>query len=246
MMGLAINYRNHQKIVVVDGNIAYTGGSNIADEYVNYYKKYGHWKDTAIRLEGEAVKIADSESSNFYQPFSDGPVNNPENPAETVYQEMIASAQEYLYITSPYLVIDNNLINLLCTSAPSGIDVWIILPHIWDKWYVREVSRSNYKELLSAGVKIYEYTPGFMHAKMIFNDDHFGVVGSINMDYRSFHHHFENGVWICDTQTIAEMKTDFLNTIGKSVEITLPEFLATRSLPVTILSSVLRVFSVLF
>ena len=270
-LGLAINYRNHQKIVVIDGNIAYTGGSNFADEYVNYFEKYGRWKDTAIRLEGDAVwsltitylQMWDTEMKSFsnydsyrptvqlqkvgyFQPFSDGPVNNPENPAETVYQEMFTSAQEYLYITSPYLVIDNALINLLCTTSASGVDVRIILPHIWDKWYVREVSRSNYKELLSAGVRIYEYTPGFMHGKMICIDDHFGVIGSINMDYRSFHHHFENGVWICEDKTIAAMKTDFLNTIEESMEIKLPEFLETRSLPITILSGILRVFSVMF
>ena len=306
---LSINFRSHQKIAVIDGNIAYTGGTNIADEYVNYYEKHGHWKDTAIRIEGEAVwsmtviflqmwdveakvfseyekfrpvlstaantpdisgkKIisassevsvdldnpdvsvlqsasnADAGNDVFFQPFSDGPVNNPDNPAEAVYREMITSAQDYLYITTPYLIIDNTMTELLCATANAGVDVRIILPRIWDKWYVRDVSRSGYAELLKAGVKIYEYIPGFIHSKMVISDDLTAVIGTINMDYRSFYHHFENGVWICGADVVMDIKKDMLDTFEKCEEITLTYC---SKLPVfhKICGGVLRVFAVVF
>jgi len=271
ILSLSINYRNHQKITIIDGSTAYTGGTNIADEYANYYIKHGHWKDTAIRLQGEAVwsltvtflQLWDSEAKvyssynnyrpdcsekingGFFQPFSDGPVNNPENPAETMYNKMIAGSLEYLYITTPYLIPDNSMLDLLCTAAASGVDVCIITPKIWDKWYVHAVSRSNYGELLAAGVRIFEYSPGYMHAKMIISDDSHCIIGSINMDYRSFHHHFENGVWICGDPVVMEMKKDILETIAKSEEITLQQWERTPLIVKTI-EGILRVFSVMF
>jgi len=246
---LYINYRNHQKIVVIDGNVGYTGGTNLADEYANIFPKHGHWKDTAIRLEGDAVwsltvtflQMWETESlahedylqyrptvelggNGFYQPFSDGPVNNPRNPAETMYRQIISNAKDYVYISTPYLVIDDSMIDLLCTAAMGGTDVRIITPKVWDKWYVHMVTRSNYGRLLEAGVRIYEYTPGYMHAKTIISDDDHAITGSINMDYRSFNLHFENGVWICGAPVLKEIKDDIVATFALSEEINLQEW----------------------
>lgn len=266
---LYINYRNHQKIAIIDGNIAYTGGSNLADEYANLYPKYGHWKDTAIRLVGDAVwsltvtflEMWDSESKlssdydkyrptnqvngqGYYQPFTDGPFNNPDNPTEDMYRMMINNALDYVYITTPYLIIDNKMMKALQTAAESGVDVRIITPKIYDKWYVHVVTRSNYGPLLEAGVKIYEYTPGFMHAKMIISDDDHGIIGSINMDYRSFNFHFENGVWLIGADSLGEMKTDILDTIAISQEIILEEW-NKRPWHIKTLQLIMRLFSVL-
>jgi len=243
-----LNFRNHQKIVVIDGNIGYTGGANLADEYANLYEKHGHWKDTAIRLEGEAVwsltvtflQIWQSENlieedyskyrptteikgDGFYQPFSDSPISN-KNVAEIMYRQIISSARKYVYITTPYLVIDDTMINELCLAALTGTDVRIITPKVYDKWYVYMVTCSNYKRLLEAGVRIFEYTPGYMHAKTIISDDDNAIVGSINMDYRSFYLHFENGVWICGSSVIQDIKEDILKTMDQCEEIILEEW----------------------
>jgi len=241
-----INYRNHQKITVIDGNIGYTGGTNIADEYVNLEKKLGHWKDTAIRLEGDAVwgltvaflQMWDSDhhthsdylryrptiqvpGPGFFQPFVDGPVNNPANPAQEVFLQMIAQARQYVWLTTPYLVIDNSMREMLCMAAKGGIDVRIVTPRIWDHWYVHMVTRSNYGVLLEAGVRVYEYSPGFIHAKTLLSDDDCAVMGSINMDYRSFFLHFENGVWISAAPVLTDIKEDMLATFAVSEEISL-------------------------
>ena len=247
---LYINYRNHQKITVIDGNVGYTGGTNLADEYANLYAKHGHWKDAAIRLEGDAVwslaviflQMWEAESEQredylkykptikkitgdgFYQPFSDGPVNNPHNPAEAMYRKIISNAKEYVYITSPYLVIDDSMAATLCIAAMGGTDVRIITPKVWDHWYVHMVTRSNYGRLMKAGVRIYEYSPGYIHAKTIISDDDQGITGSINMDYRSFNLHFENGVWICGAPVLKEIKQDIIDTIAVCEEITLDEW----------------------
>ncbi|NLW60605.1 MAG: cardiolipin synthase [Firmicutes bacterium] len=264
---LYINYRNHQKIVVIDGNIGYTGGTNLADEYANLYPKYGHWKDTAIRLEGEAVwsltvtflQMWEAESrekddylkyrpsvnitgDGFYQPFADSPVNNPNNPAETMYRQLIANAREYVYITTPYLIIDDTMAETLCTAAKSGVDVRIITPKITDHWYVHIVTRSNYGRLLKAGVRIYEYSPGYIHAKTIISDDDHAVTGSINMDYRSFNLQFENGVWICGAPVLKAIKEDILATFAVSEEIDLAAW-QRRSWLVKSLEGVFRLFA---
>jgi len=266
---LYINFRNHQKIAVVDGNVGYTGGTNLADEYANIYPKHGHWKDTAIRLEGDAVwsltvaflQMWESESNNksdyevyrptyscdgqgFYQPFTDGPVNNPDNPAEVMYRTIINNAKDYVYITTPYLVIDNTMMEALCTVALGGTDVRIITPKIWDHWYVHMVTQSNYGELLAAGVKICEYTPGYIHAKTIISDDDHAVTGSINMDYRSFYLHFENGVWICGAPVLKDIKRDIEETFKVCEEIQLDDWLR-RPWYVKCLQTVLRLFAVL-
>jgi len=267
---LLINYRNHQKIAVVDGNIGYTGGPNIADEYVNLTHELGHWKDTAIRLEGAAVwsltvtflQMWDSESNvksdyqryrpainvggtGYYQPFTDSPVNNPNNPAEETYSQIIAGAQQYVYITTPYLIIDNKMKDILCVAAKGGIDVRIVTPKIWDHWYVHMVTQSNYEDLLAAGVRIYEYTPGFLHSKIILSDDDNAVIGSINMDYRSFFLHFENGVWICGAPVLQDMKTDMSNLFAISEEIKL-EAWTIRPQYIKIVQVVLRILAPLF
>lgn len=267
---LYVNFRNHQKIVVIDGNIGYTGGTNLADEYANYYPKHGHWKDTAIRLEGDAVwsltvsflqmwdsqtkKSSDYEAchpdivcedAGFFQPFTDGPTNNPDNPAEAMYRSMITNARDYVYITTPYLVIDNTMVELLCTAAIGGVDVRIVTPKIWDQWYVHMVTRSNYSELLKAGVRIYEYTPGYIHAKTIISDDDHAVTGSINMDYRSFHLHFENGVWICGAPVLGEIKKDIIDTFNICEEMYL-EDMQGRPLHIRFAEGFLRIFAVMF
>lgn len=267
---LLINYRNHQKITIIDGNIGYTGGANIADEYVNLNQRLGHWKDTAVRLEGEAVwgltvtflQLWDSQfnyksdypryvptrqvaENGFYQPFSDGPVNNPQNPAEEIYRQMISEARQYVYITTPYLVIDNSMMDILCIAAKGGIDVRIVTPKKWDHWYVHMVTQSNYEVLLAAGVKIYEYTPGFIHSKLILSDDDHAVIGTINMDYRSFFLHFENGVWICGSAVLPAIKQDFQEIFAVSQEINLAQW-KHRPLRLKAIQNILRVFAPLF
>lgn len=269
MTRLFLNYRNHQKIFIVDKRIAYTGGVNIADEYANYYEKHGHWKDTGVRLMGDAaytltvtfLQMWESETDEpgnyrgflppegmpcegYIQPFSDGPVNNPNNPAETMYRQMITSARDYVYITTPYLVLSNSMTDALCTAAAGGVDVRIIVPKVWDHWYVHIVSRSNYKPLLESNVRIYEYTPGFIHAKMILSDDDHAIVGTINMDYRSFNLHFENGVWICGSPVLSEVKADIEATLRMSEEILLEDYLL-RPWYVRLLGGIMRVFAVL-
>lgn len=267
---LYVNYRNHQKITIIDGNIAYTGGTNIADEYANYYPKYGHWKDTAVRLEGDAVwsltvaflQMWEVESGaeedygqfrpdkvvagdGFYQPFTDGPVNEPDNPAEATYRYMITNAQDYVYITTPYLVVDNAMLELLSMAAISGTDVRIVTPKQSDHWYVHAVTRFNYGRLLAAGIRIFEYTPGYIHAKTILSDDDHAITGSINMDYRSFYLHFENGIWICGSPVLMDIKKDILETFEVSEEITLEQWNA-RPWGVQLLQAVLRLFAPLF
>jgi cardiolipin synthase len=261
-----VNYRNHQKIAVIDGNIGYIGGTNLADEYANLYTKHGHWKDTAIRMEGDAVwsltitflqmwmsetgiqedcflyrPTVEMKGDGFYLPFSDGPVNNPDNPAEMMYLKMIFNAKDYVYITTPYLVIDNPMLDALCAAARGGVEVRIITPKIWDHWYVHMVTRSNYGRLIEAGVRIYEYTPGYIHAKTIISDDEHAITGSINMDYRSFYLHFENGVWMCGTPVLKDIIRDLNETFKVCEKISLEEW-KNRPLHIKILQAFLRLF----
>lgn len=270
IFSMMINYRNHQKIAIIDGNIGYTGGTNIADEYANITHRLGHWKDTAIRLEGDAVwgltvtflqmwdAMTDSQSdycrykpdlkvdgSGYYQPFADSPVNNPLNPVAETYSQIIANAQQYVYITTPYLVIDNAMKDILCMAAKGGIDVKIVTPQIWDHWYVHMVTQSNYDDLLSSGVRIYEYTPGFIHSKIIMSDDDNAVIGSINMDFRSFFLQFENGVWICGSPVLQDIKEDLLHIFEISQEIYLDEW-RQRPRRIKLLQGLLRVLAPLF
>lgn len=241
------NNRDHRKITVVDGREGFTGGLNLADEYINAVEKFGHWKDTAVKIEGDAVRSltalflaawnAQNKESLDYGiymetktiaagakgaviPFGDGPeFMYPESVGENVYLNMIHAARKYLYITTPYLICDHALLNALRLAAKKGVDVRIITPHIPDKQIVFLLTQSNYQRLVQDGVRIYEYTPGFIHAKNFVCDDRFAVCGTINMDYRSLAHHFECGVWMYDTDCITDMKKDFLETLRQSEEV---------------------------
>ncbi len=245
------NNRNHRKILVVDGKIGYTGGVNLADEYINHVEKFGHWKDTGLRLEGEAVNeltrlflidyamsvkdfalVPDEyyreysvPSNGFCVPFGDGPKPVFERQvAKTAIMNMLAHAERYVYMTSPYLIIDNDLIQAIENAALRGIDVRIITPHIPDKKLVLMLTRSYYERLIACGVKIYEYTPGFIHAKSYLSDDKYAIVGTINLDYRSLVHHFENGVWIYNHSVLGDIKSDFIATQEKSMQIEQEQF----------------------
>lgn len=271
---LHVNYRNHQKIAVIDGDIGYAGGNNIADEYANIFPKLGHWKDTAVRIEGEAVisltstflsmwdlahrmakKAADDDygafrptravaGASFVQPVSDGPANNPENPIEDLYIQTINAARRYCYITTPYLVIDARMSDALRLAARSGVDVRIYTPGIPDHWYVHPVTRSYYGRLLEEGVRIMEYSPGFMHAKMVVSDDEAAIVGSVNMDFRSFYLHYENTVLFVGDPVVDAVRDDILALHGQCAEITYAMWKA-RPLSEKALGYALRIFATL-
>lgn len=238
-----MNNRNHRKIIVIDGEVAFTGGMNIADEYINRKTLHGYWMDCAIMLKGKAVTsfvvmflamwgyctkkyqrynryVAKNEvkTNGFVLPYSDGPINE-KNPAEGIYMQLLNTAQKYVYIVTPYLIVDHTMIRELTLAASSGIDVRIITPKIPDKNYVHPVTQYCYGELLEAGVRIFEYTPGFVHSKIFVSDDSTATVGTVNMDYRSFFFHFECGVWLCKTDSIAEIKQHFLSLQSESEEI---------------------------
>lgn len=242
---LYMNYRSHQKIIVVDGNIGYTGGMNLADEYVNVISRFGIWKDTAVRVEGDSVwgltvvfmqmwEICNADAMidyNLYRStmefmpndvychvISDGPANNPNNPIIEIYKQIINYSKKYLYITTPYLVIEDDMKEALIVAVKSGIDVRIITPYIPDKKNVKLLTNYNYGTLLEAGVRIFEYEPGFIHAKTIINEE-CGIVGTINMDYRSFYLHYECGLWMCDKEIISVIRDDLMKTIEECVEI---------------------------
>lgn len=247
---LSFNYRNHQKITVIDGNIGYTGGINLADEYANYIVRFGHWKDTGLRLYGEGVwsftcifmamwKATDAESvfeydkyrpnvkvkeDGYVQLFAGGPHRNPSNPTEGAYTRMINKARDYIYITTPYLVLDQSMRDDLISAAQSGVDVRIIVPGIPDKWYVYMVNVSNYGKLIESGVRIFEYKPGFIHAKNVVSDDECAICGTINTDYRSFYLHYECGVFLSEMGAVYDMKNDFLSTMEKCEEIQLDKW----------------------
>ena len=244
---MSFNYRNHKKITVIDGNIAYTGGFNLADEYANYIERFGHWKDSGIRLCGDGVysftcffldmwRVANKSAEindvdyrpdihlleeGYVQPFMGGPHRNPHNPTEGAYTRMINKARDYIYITTPYLVLDQSMREDLTSAALSGVDVCIIVPKIYDKWYVYMVNVSNYGKLMEAGVHIYEYQPGFIHAKNVIADDECAICGTINTDYRSFYLHYECGVFLSEMDAIKDMKADFLKTLEQCEEMDL-------------------------
>jgi len=262
-----LNSRDHRKIMVIDGKTAFCGGINLADEYINKVERYGHWKDTGVRVKGDAVRsfvlmflqqwsFAAHEHlpiDNFVthcEPcktdgkihvFDDSPLDS-HNITETIYLNAIGHAKHYIYITTPYLVIDYSMMQALCCAALSGVDVRIYTPHRYDKWYVHIITRSNYEWLIRSGVKVYEYTPGFMHAKMLVCDDNICVVGTCNMDFRSFYLHFECSVLMYDCSAVLKVKEDMLACEAVSQEISLEETQKV-GLGIRILRSVLRVFS---
>jgi cardiolipin synthase len=263
------NNRDHRKIVSVDGKIAFTGGMNLADEYINAYERYGHWKDTGVMLEGEAAwsmtliflhmwnlekdVIEDAkafypwkdepcmvESDGYVLPYADSPIDD-ENVGEHVYIQIINTARNYVYINTPYLVVDDNLISALTLAAKSGVDVRIITPHRWDKWMVRICSRSYYRQLVMAGVKVYEYSDGFNHSKTFVSDDKVATVGTTNLDFRSLYLHFEDGVWMYGNSTVHAVKADFLDTLPLCHRITLED--CARNAVQRVVQDLLRLFA---
>lgn len=248
VLSLRQNNRDHRKYMIIDGRVAFTGGINMADEYINVKPRFGHWKDNAIRLEGDAVwsmtvsflsmwdvtqkkeeglecfrpMPAPGGSEGYVQPYHDSPWDD-EPVGQTVYLNLINRAKRYVYITTPYLVIDSTLTFALGAAAKAGVDVRIITPHIPDKKTVFELTRAYYEELLEDGVKIYEYEPGFIHGKVFVVDDRYATVGTVNLDYRSMFLHFENGVLLYDTPTVVDVRKDFLDTQSKSIPVSLEE-----------------------
>jgi len=263
------NNRDHRKIIIIDGEVAFTGGLNLADEYINAVDRFGRWKDAAIMLEGEGawpftliflqmwnLQYATHDSyeslypwkevpcevkaDGYVQPYADSPVDE-ENVGEHVYIQIINKAKKYVYINTPYLVIDDSLLSALALAAKSGVDVRIITPHRWDKWIVAMTSRSYYRQLISAGIKVYEYTSGFNHGKTFVCDDAIATVGTTNLDFRSLYLHFECGVVLYHSKAIQAIKDDFLRTIPVSHEITLQE--CARNAFQRIFLDILRIFA---
>lgn len=236
------NNRDHRKICVVDGKVGFTGGINLADEYINQKERFGYWKDTAVMLEGDAVQsltmlflqmwnVTEKKPEHyenyltvksaglhrelgFMIPYGDSPYDH-ENVGEEVYFHILNHAKKYVHIMTPYLILDSAMIDTLTRAAKSGIDVKIIMPHIPDKWYAFAVAKTYYKELIEAGVKIYEFTPGFVHAKIFVSDDDTATVGTINLDYRSLYLHFECGIFIYNNPVVRDVEKDFQNTLRK-------------------------------
>jgi len=240
-----MNNRDHRKILVVDGNLAFTGGINLADEYINEEERFGHWKDSFVRLKGagvwsltlmflqmwNALKPTDDSfapfrpteafaSDGFVQPYSDSPLDY-EYLGEGVYLNMINTARNYVYIMTPYLILDAEMNSALQLAAKRGVDVRILTPGIPDKKNVWHLTRAHYPELLEAGVRVFEYSPGFLHSKNVVCDDEMAVVGTINMDYRSLCLHFENACLFIGGQIVTDVRDDCTATFKVSKEITM-------------------------
>lgn len=250
------NNRDHRKIIVIDGITAFTGGTNLADEYINRKERFGHWKDTAVMIKGEAVwnftvmfmqlwdnigildewdnigklnmytsdtlTTASVINDGYVQPFSDSPLDN-EPVGRTIYLDLIYNARDSICITTPYLILDQEFIDALGFAAKKGVDVKIITPHIPDKWYVYMIAWNTYPKLIETGVKIYEYTPGFIHAKSCIADENIAVVGTINFDFRSFYLHFECAAVLYGCSVIKDIQSDFIDTLELSQQITLDD-----------------------
>lgn len=240
------NYRDHRKITVIDGHTAFTGGVNLADEYINWIQRYGHWKDTAVMLKGDAAKnfalmflqmwdldekqeplpalITDQvpqnvRSSGFVMPYGESPLDD-QKVGQRVYMDILNRAQRYVHIMTPYLIIDAEMENTLKYTAKRGVDVCMILPGIADNIPAHSLAKTHYRSLIEAGVKIYEYTPGYVHAKVMVSDDKEAVVGTINLDYRSLYHHFECGTYLHSVDVIPKIEQDFQDTRTKCSTVT--------------------------
>lgn len=247
------NYRDHRKIVVIDGHTAFTGGVNLADEYINQKERFGHWKDTAVMLKGDGVRsftmmflqmwnitereqddygsyvlpkgqagTGEGDRGGFVLPYGDSPMDG-EQVGERVYLDILNQAENYVHIMTPYLILDDEMENALCYAAKRGIDVTIIMPHIPDKKYAYLLARTYYPELIEAGVKIYEYDPGFVHAKVFVSDDEKAVVGTINLDFRSLYLHFECAAYIYQNPVVLEVEKDYEATLEKCSLITMED-----------------------
>ncbi len=264
---LYMNFRTHQKIVVIDGEWAYTGGFNIADEYANLVERFGVWKDAGVCLRGEAVwgmtiaflemwnasvpgfeidfdrykpDYPMPENDTFCHVLRDGPGLGPRSFFENAYKQMIQFSERKLYVTTPYLILEESMIDSLINARKRGVDVRIITPNIPDKKRIKMMTEYNYGVLLKNGIRIYEYTPGFIHTKVIINE-HSAIAGTVNMDYRSFYLHYENGVWVYDREFVSAVEQDIIETIGVSHEVLLSEWKA-RPLRRKISQYILKVF----
>ena len=244
-LNLALNLRDHRKIVVIDGKISYTGGANLADEYVNEKRLHGYWKDTGIKIEGRATdnltlsflkqwefltkedvnyeqylnKAKEYNTKNIVVPFVTNP-HSSHSIAKNAYANEIANAKEKIYIMTPYFIPDETIINMLINKAISGVDVKIILPDVADKKFVYFVSRSNAEKLLDYGIKVYTMTSSFVHSKVMLTENS-AIVGSINIDLRSFNQQFESAVYTDEESTLKQIDCDFINTINHSEEVTI-------------------------
>lgn len=262
-----MNNRDHRKILVIDGEVAFTGGINLADEYINEIVRFGHWQDNVLRIKGPAVnsmlitfltnwnairhddndysvyfsnKKYKKETDGYIIPYSSCPLK-PELVARSIYLDIFNSANDYVYIMMPYLVLDEETLECIIHTARKGVDVKIILPGIYDKKYVYMIGESFYKQLIEAGVKIYEYKPGFVHSKVIISDDLVCTVGSINLDYRSLYLSFENAVYLYGSSKLFEVKKNFENTLLKSKKIEVDDI--SLNIIENVLISILRIFS---
>ncbi|MBP0979549.1 MAG: cardiolipin synthase [Oscillospiraceae bacterium] len=272
-INIYMNHRDHRKIAIIDGEVAFVGGTNLADEYININSRFGHWKDCDLFIKGEAVwslTVMFLQNWNFFkdqdenwnkfrpenniknnniinydgyiQPFGDIPIDD-ENISENAYKNLINSAKRQVYITTPYLIIDNEMTETLILAAKSGIDVRIICPKIPDKYHVYLVSQAFFPKLIKSGVKIYLYTPGFIHSKQVIVDDELAIVGTANMDYRSFYLHFETGILIYKSKTILDIKNDFINTLDKSEIVCLDQIKKNNNIFIKIYQTLLKMFS---
>ena len=268
VLNIILNNRDHRKITVIDGHTAFNGGINLADEYINQKSRFGHWKDSGIFIHGDAVwnltvmflqmwsvivqvpcdfscyrpreYVKESfQSDGYVQPYGDSPLDD-ETVGENVYRNIISNAKKYVYIFTPYLVLDNEMMTALCNAARRNVDVRIVTPGIPDKKNVFLLTQSYYEQLLEAGVRIYEYSPGFIHSKSFVCDDEVAVVGTINLDYRSLYLHFECGTWLYKTRSVMQVKQDALDTFEISREIDL-DFCRNRGLLVRGYQSILRI-----
>lgn len=263
------NNRDHRKICVIDGKVAFTGGVNLADEYINKKERFGHWKDTAIMIEGDAVQsftimflqmwnVTERTPENYEQyltpkakgfcreegymiPYGDSPYDN-ENVGAEVYFHILNHAKKYVHIMTPYLILDNDMIEALKRAAKSGIEVQIIMPGIPDKEYAFYLAKTHYEELITSGVQIFEYTPGFVHAKVFTSDDDTATVGTVNLDYRSLFLHFECGVFIYHNPVVYDIERDFQRTKERSHKVTLME-VRNRTLLTKIYGQVLKLIA---
>ena len=268
-LALILNNRDHRKIVVIDGKVGYTGGINMADEYINYTHPHGdHWKDAGLRIEGQAVwnftvmflqmwnmaRYTEEDYSAYYyrfdekpevrgymQPYMDSPLDR-ELVGENVYLNLIGYARKYIYIFTPYLITDNEMYTALKLAAKRGVDVRIVTPGVPDKKTIYWLTQSNYQNLIEAGVKIYQYTPGFLHSKCVLCDDEVATVGTVNFDYRSFYHHFECGVYLYKVAALESLKRDMEETFNVSESITL-EWCRKKFVKSNLIGPILKLFS---
>ncbi|MCF0150137.1 MAG: cardiolipin synthase [Firmicutes bacterium] len=260
------NNRDHRKLLVIDNKVAFTGGINLADEYINRIDRFGHWKDAAVMVKGDGAtsftamflqlwniterepvwdpylqKQAAPAGDGFVMPYGDSPVD-PYRAGENVYIDILSRARSYVYIMTPYLVLDNKLENALLFAAQRGVDIRILLPGVPDKKLTYALAKSHYRQLLFSGVQVYEYTPGFLHGKVFVSDDEKAVVGTINLDYRSLYHHYECGAYLYGCSCIADIKKDFENTLKQCRRVT-PETIRNERLFYKVAGAIVKPFA---